>query len=216
MKKRKGLFLATLVAILIVSKISGATTISVAASNFVFTPAVVSATVGDTIKWTRTSGSHTTTCDGQAGTIRPAGAAPWNAPLTSGNPTFIYVITVPGKYAYICEPHAPDMAGVINAVPSSITQINEIVTGYEISQNYPNPFNPSTKIRFSIPSNEFVTLKIFNELNITYYDLLPTMEKAAANHENMVETAGDAWHPDDKMAAEFAEQLYREKLLLGH
>lgn len=164
MKKRKGLFLATLVAILIVSKISGATTISVAASNFVFTPAVVSATVGDTIKWTRTSGSHTTTCDGQAGTIRPAGAAPWNAPLTSGNPTFIYVITVPGKYAYICEPHAPDMAGVINAVPSSITQINEIVTGYEISQNYPNPFNPSTKIRFSIPSNEFVTLKIFNEL----------------------------------------------------
>jgi hypothetical protein len=60
------------------------------------------------------------------------------------------------------------------------------------------------------------SLKIFKELNLTFYDLLPTMEKAAANHENMVETAGDAWHPDDKMSAEFAEQLYREKLLLGH
>lgn len=164
MKKRQGLFLATLVAILMISKISGSTTISVAASNFVFTPAVISATVGDTIKWTRTSGTHTTTCNGQQGTVRPAGAAPWDAPLSAGNPTFSYVITVPGKYLYVCEPHAPDMAGVINATASSISQINEIVTGYEISQNYPNPFNPSTKIRFAIPSNEFVTLKIFNEL----------------------------------------------------
>ena len=60
------------------------------------------------------------------------------------------------------------------------------------------------------------SLRIFKELNLKYYDLLPTMEKAASSHEKMVETAGDSWHPDDKMAAEFADQLYREKLLLGH
>ena len=46
--------------------------------------------------------------------------------------------------------------------------VNEIeFTGlrdYELQQNYPNPFNPSTKIRFSIASDEFVTLKIFNVL----------------------------------------------------
>lgn len=164
MKNRIRLFCTAIITVFILTGVSKSTTISIAASNFVFTPAVVSAVVGDTIKWTRTTGSHTTTCDGQAGTLRPAGAAPWNAPLTSGNPTFSYVITVPGKYLYICEPHAPDMAGVINATPSSITQINELVTGYEISQNYPNPFNPSTKIRFAIPTNEFVTLKIYNEL----------------------------------------------------
>ncbi len=164
MKNRIRLFCTAMMAVLIFSGVSRSTTVSITASNFVFTPAVVSAMVGDTIKWTRTTGIHTTTCDGQAGTIRPAGAAPWNAPLSAGNPTFIYVITVPGKYAYICEPHAPDMAGVINATPSSITQVNELVTGYEISQNYPNPFNPSTKIRFAIPTNEFVSLKIYNEL----------------------------------------------------
>jgi plastocyanin len=164
MKNKTNSFFAVLIVMLFISGVSNSRTVSVTASNFVFTPAVVNAVVGDTIKWTRSSGSHTTTCDGQQGTSRPAGAAPWNAPLTSGNPTFIYVITVPGQYQYICEPHAPDMAGVINATASSISQINEIVTGFEISQNYPNPFNPSTKISFAIPSNEFVTLKIFNEL----------------------------------------------------
>jgi hypothetical protein len=33
---------------------------------------------------------------------------------------------------------------------------------FELAQNYPNPFNPKTLIEFYLPTNEFVTLKIFN------------------------------------------------------
>ncbi|MGE5847349.1 MAG: T9SS type A sorting domain-containing protein, partial [Ignavibacteria bacterium] len=33
---------------------------------------------------------------------------------------------------------------------------------YMLSQNYPNPFNPATVIKFSIPKDEFVTVKVYD------------------------------------------------------
>ena len=49
-------------------------------------------------------------------------------------------------------------------------------------QNYPNPFNPTTSISFSIPSTEFVTLRVYNLLG-QIVAILVNKEMQAGNHE---------------------------------
>jgi len=49
-----------------------------------------------------------------------------------------------------------------NAVTRIQNNENTVVENYSLSQNYPNPFNPVTKIDFTIPKNEFVTIKVYD------------------------------------------------------
>ncbi|MCX6165057.1 MAG: T9SS type A sorting domain-containing protein, partial [Ignavibacteriae bacterium] len=43
-----------------------------------------------------------------------------------------------------------------------IKPVNNIPKEYSLSQNYPNPFNPVTNIKYQIPVNGFVSLKIYD------------------------------------------------------
>lgn len=53
---------------------------------------------------------------------------------------------------------------------------------YNLFQNYPNPFNPSTSIKYSLNSQQFVTLKIFDILGREIQTIV-SEEKPAGSYE---------------------------------
>ena len=46
--------------------------------------------------------------------------------------------------------------------PTSVLNNGQVTSEYKLYQNYPNPFNPYTLIKFSLPKNAFVNLKVYD------------------------------------------------------
>jgi hypothetical protein len=49
---------------------------------------------------------------------------------------------------------------------------------YSLDQNYPNPFNPSTTIRYAIPEDNFVSIKLFDVLGNEVFTLVNEQKQA--------------------------------------
>jgi hypothetical protein len=76
------------------------------------------------------------------------------------------------------------------------------VPGIIVNQNYPNPFNPSTKINFTIVSDGFVELKIYNSIGEEIMTLI-----------NEYKTAGS--YAIDFNAANLSSGVYFYKITSG-
>jgi len=62
---------------------------------------------------------------------------------------------------------------------TGITVNTGILPGkFTLSQNYPNPFNPSTNIKFAMPKDDYVTLKVYNMIGAEVKTLVEGNHKA--------------------------------------
>jgi hypothetical protein len=65
---------------------------------------------------------------------------------------------------------------------SFIVEVEGVIpTMYSLEQNYPNPFNPSTSIKYQMPQDGFVTIKVFDILGNEVTTLV-NEAKEAGNH----------------------------------
>ncbi len=128
----------------------------ISVGNGQFNPGSVNAVTGDTIRWVWLNGSHTTTCDGSNPTVLPAGATPWDSPISSANPMFDYVLIAAGSYTYICTPHG--FTGMLNVSQGTgIISLTPHVNHLDIATTSLN-----AAIAFYIPVDGKVNLSIYD------------------------------------------------------
>lgn len=72
----------------------------------------------------------------------------------------------------------------LNIIYNAVLAVNnqQIPVKYELGQNYPNPFNPATRIKFSVPKQSLVVIKIYDVLGREVKTLVNDI-KAAGNYE---------------------------------
>jgi hypothetical protein len=62
-------------------------------------------------------------------------------------------------------------------------EVNNMPTEFALYQNYPNPFNPSTTIKFALPMDSKVTLKVYNIVGQKVTTLINNESKEAGYHQ---------------------------------
>ncbi len=137
-----------------------ATVHNVSIAGFAFSPASLTITQGDTVRWTNFDAViHTSTANSGQADFWDSGSLPTNA-------SFQRQFNIVGSFGYHCTPH-PFMTGTV-----IVEQITDVKSGedqnlprkFALLQNYPNPFNASTTISYLLP--------ITGEVNLTIYNLL--------------------------------------------
>ncbi|MBI1931314.1 MAG: carboxypeptidase regulatory-like domain-containing protein [Ignavibacteriales bacterium] len=84
----------------------------------------------------------------------------------------------------------------------SVQSANEKPNIYSLSQNYPNPFNPITTIRYQIPVNKHVTIKVYDVLGKEVATLIDEFKPAGI-------------HKVEFNASQLVSGVYFYKLIAG-
>ncbi|MGE5364568.1 MAG: VPS10 domain-containing protein [Bacteroidota bacterium] len=82
-----------------------------------------------------------------------------------------------------------DLSGKTRVVSDVKVSVNLLPQVFRLEQNYPNPFNPETKIKYYLPEDCQVTLKVFDQLG-QEVRVLENMRKSAGAYEVMFNARG--------------------------
>ena len=82
-----------------------------------------------------------------------------------------------GNYGAAGDVFSLDNIRLVAVNPGTPPPPEYLPVDYNLEENYPNPFNPSTTIRFAIPSDSHVTIKIHNLLGQEVTTLVDEFKK---------------------------------------
>ncbi len=122
---KKILLIASVLSFYVSSIFATIQVVQVGSGGLNFAPNSFTITLGDTVKWVWSSGSHTTTA-----TSIPVGGATWDQVIASANDSLVYIPTAAGPYTYKCTPHSGSMTGSFTVNPGTPpTPANAILVG---------------------------------------------------------------------------------------
>jgi len=112
-----------------------------------------------------------------------------------GNPAYAWIIpsdlTADTSYKIIitslADPSLVDTSDASFSItpPSDVETVNQgIPDDYNLFQNYPNPFNPSTTIRYSLPVQSQVTVKIYSSIGENISEIVKLTQSAGSYQVN--------------------------------
>jgi hypothetical protein len=79
---------------------------------------------------------------------------------------------------------------------------------FNVSQNYPNPFNPSTTIKYAIPQQSFVTIKV--------YDIVGREVKTLVNTERSPGIYSVQWDGNNNFGSKVTSGIYLYRVVAGN
>lgn len=93
-------------------------------------------------------------------------------------------------------------------VEQALADVSLVPEKFELSQNFPNPFNPSTSIRYGLPAEEKVTIRIFDLLGREVRTLVQGDLQKSGYHVT-------SWNGRDKNEVPVASGVYVYRIKAG-